>query len=55
MNHKRGRPKNARSGCLMCKPQKANGADRRTLGEIRRDIADHRDYGLPVGRKVSMT
>ena len=26
MNHKRGRPKNARAGCLMCKPQKANGA-----------------------------
>ena len=26
MNHKRGRPKNARAGCLMCKPHKANGA-----------------------------
>lgn len=25
MNHKRGRPKNRRAGCLMCKPHKANG------------------------------
>ncbi len=26
MNFKRRRPKNRRSGCLMCKPHKANGA-----------------------------
>lgn len=26
MHHKRGRPKNARAGCLMCKPWKMNGA-----------------------------
>ena len=26
MNHKRGRPKNRRAGCLMCKPHKMNGA-----------------------------
>lgn len=26
MNHKRGRPKNRRAGCLMCKPHKANHA-----------------------------
>jgi len=25
-NHKRGKPKNSRSGCLMCKPWKINGA-----------------------------
>ncbi len=25
-NHKRGRPKNARSGCLLCKYWKGNGA-----------------------------
>ncbi len=24
-NHKRGRPKNSRAGCLMCKPWKVNG------------------------------
>ena len=24
-HHKRGRRKNARAGCLMCKPHKANG------------------------------
>lgn len=28
MNHKRGRRKNARAGCLMCKPHKMNGAGR---------------------------
>jgi len=26
MNHKRGRPKNRRAGCLLCKPHKMNGA-----------------------------
>ena len=25
MNHKRGKPKNARAGCLMCKYYKQNG------------------------------
>ena len=25
MHHKRGRPKNRRAGCLMCKPHKMNG------------------------------
>lgn len=25
MNHKRGKPKNSRAGCLMCKPHKMNG------------------------------
>ena len=31
MNHKRGRPKNRRAGCLFCKPHKANGAKNRVL------------------------
>lgn len=26
MNHKRKRPKNARAGCLLCKPNKMNDA-----------------------------
>ena len=25
MNHKRGKPKNARAGCLLCKSWKVNG------------------------------
>jgi hypothetical protein len=25
VNHKRGRPKSRRAGCLLCKPHKANG------------------------------
>lgn len=31
VHHKRGRPKNARAGCLLCKPWKANGAKATTL------------------------
>ncbi len=27
MNHKRGRAKNARAGCLLCHPNKANGVN----------------------------
>jgi hypothetical protein len=32
MNHKRGKPKNARAGCLLCKPNKANGANKARFG-----------------------
>jgi hypothetical protein len=43
MHHKRKRPKNARSGCLMCKPHKANGACPRhkdmRFGNFRRYVA----------------
>ena len=28
-HHKRRKPKSARSGCLLCKPWKANGSKRR--------------------------
>jgi hypothetical protein len=46
MHHKRRRPKNRRAGCLFCKPHKANGQDRRTVQEMRRDAADLLDDGL---------
>lgn len=26
MNHKRGKPKSSRAGCLLCKPHKRQGA-----------------------------
>lgn len=34
MNHKRKRkrPKNARAGCLLCKPNKMNGWNKEKLG-----------------------
>lgn len=32
MNHKRGKAKNQRAGCLMCKPNKMNGANKEKLG-----------------------
>lgn len=44
-NHKRRKPKNARAGCLLCKPWKVNGfATERSEGEkhsdhVRRDAA----------------
>lgn len=31
MHHKRGRPKNRRAGCLLCKPWKANHAKRNRM------------------------
>lgn len=37
MNHIRGKPKNARAGCLMCKPNKMNG--------INKDIWQHYGFG----------
>jgi hypothetical protein len=43
MNHKRKRPKNKRAGCLLCKPHKANGADRRTFQEKRQDEKEERN------------
>lgn len=45
MHHKRKRPKNARAGCLLCKPNKMNGwAKHRVLGhrgfgKLRREFA----------------
>lgn len=32
MHHKRGRPKNRRAGCLMCKSNKVNGGHKHKLG-----------------------
>lgn len=32
MNHKRGKAKNQRDGCLMCKPNKMNGWNKDKLG-----------------------
>ena len=32
MKHKRGKAKNARAGCLMCKPNKMNGWNKDKLG-----------------------
>jgi hypothetical protein len=32
MHHKKKKPKNARAGCLMCKPNKMNGWNKEKLG-----------------------
>ena len=45
-HHKRGRPKNRRAGCLLCKPHKANGAhdprrqERRARIDARQQLAE---------------
>lgn len=36
MNHKRGRPKNRRAGCLWCKPHKMNGYNDESIGSPHR-------------------
>jgi hypothetical protein len=39
VNFKRGRAKNRRAGCLMCKPHKMNGAKHaKTKAELRADL-----------------
>lgn len=49
MHYKRGKAKNQRAGCLLCKPNKQNGwAKHRALGhvgfgKIRREIAAFND------------
>lgn len=40
MNHKRGRPRNRRAGCKMCKPWKVNGY--RTECRDGEKFSDHR-------------
>lgn len=34
MHHKRHRPKQSRSGCLMCKPNKLGKGQERKLGHV---------------------
>lgn len=45
MNHKRGRPKNQRAGCLMCKPHKANGIKGGTNAQTRQEKLARVSYG----------
>ena len=40
-NYRRGRPKNARSGCLLCKSHKMNG-----MGEMKRTVQERRQQTL---------
>ena len=45
MNHKRGKPKNQRAGCLLCKPNKMNGGRKLELG--------HAGYGKLKREKLA--
>ena len=44
MNHKRGKPKNARSGCLLCKPWKMNGAKKNPEWKTRQELRADESY-----------
>lgn len=50
MNHKRGKPKNSRAGCLMCKPNKMNGWTKHTrlghtgFGKIKQWVHSSEDF-----------
>lgn len=54
MNHKRGRAKNRRSGCLMCKSHKVNGAKmgrhdhRLNMRNVRRQAAAEQEMRIGV-------
>jgi hypothetical protein len=37
MHHKRGRPKDWRAGCLLCKPHKANRAKGKLNAQMRQE------------------
>lgn len=52
--HKRKKPKSGRAGCLLCKPHKHQGADRRTLQEKSQDESDfelNQEYDFSKGIK----
>ena len=42
-HHKRRKRKNARSGCLMCKPHKANGAKDKEKASVKRRTQEERE------------
>ncbi len=56
MHHKRGKARNARAGCKLCKPWKANGVRTERLdGEKfsdhrRREAADREKRDLATGK-----
>jgi len=50
LNFKRGKPKNARSGCLMCKPWKANKAKDADTMDVK--IIDQPEEHLGGSRKL---
>lgn len=48
-HHKRGRPKNRRAGCLLCKPWKVNGVNTETKeGEAHSDHKRRRSAGEEI-------
>ena len=53
MNHKRGKPKRRRAGCLMCKPWKAkltSKKERQPFSQTRHLLSHKDDYSLETPR-----
>ena len=55
MHHKRGKSKNQRAGCLMCKPQKMNGGtklkksvNKAGFGKVRDEAHAEADLSAPA-------
>ncbi len=60
MHHKRGRPRNRRSGCKLCKPWKVNGyrterIDGEKFGDHRCRVAAQRDLRDARGIELEST
>lgn len=53
MHFKRGRPKNRRAGCLLCKPHKANGAKDKLQPGVKRQLQDDSRGAKKEGRYVA--
>ena len=49
-HHKRGRPKNRRGGCLLCKPHKANGVNVAGVQERRALIGEREQVRAALTR-----
>jgi len=57
-NHKRGRAKNRRAGCLLCKPNKMNGWNKDEFGhtgfgKLRDSIHTKEDLGKATQKKYN--
>ena len=46
-NHKRGKPKHQRAGCLYCKPHKDNGVTDLKHGDKKRKLIELLEYQFP--------
>lgn len=52
-HHKRHRPKNARSGCLLCKPHKSNGCKHQEKLPVQKQLLNFDEQkDLPIVQEL---